>query len=254
MRFKNQTELAAHLDALFAKHQHKQHQRESKMTFRQWYCRESQWLTDFGSLRVSGDTGADDKSAAQGGWKAGAGAIEGGVEDSSATDLEMVVPADEHFTRCPVSHEAFVPEWDPEEGDYMYRNAVKVLVTEDADYDLFEECQETSHPAIRYAIVHQKLVMEGWLSAGKAATLSDTLKRVGEKYSGGASGVGSAIREALSTAADDEDPEDIFVRLDPSGLVGESLLSAKGESGSSGSREGGGEDGMEEGVAEAKED
>jgi hypothetical protein len=88
--------------------------------------------------------------------------------------------------------------------------------------------------------VHQKLVMEGWLSAAKAATLSDTLKRVGEKYNGGASGVGSAIREALSTAADDEDPEDIFVRLDPSRLVGKSLLSAaEGGSGSSG---GGGED------------
>lgn len=246
MRFKNQTELAAHLDALFVKNEHKQHQREGKMTFRQWYCKESQWLTDFGSLTVSGDTAGGDRNEMRGGstWRGG----EGATDEASSSDLEMVVPADEHFTRCPVSHETFVPEWDPEEGDYMYRNAVKVLVTEDADYDLYEECHATSHPTIRYAIVNQKLVMDGWLSAGKAATLSDVLKKIGEKYSGGASNVGSAIKRALSTAADDEDPDDIFVRLNTSGLVGEAVLSIEGSS------EGGDlEDNvMEEGVAEAK--
>ena len=116
-------------------------------------------MTDFGSLQLSDDIdGVGEESSAAEKMASGKG---DSADAEDYAEIEMIVPADEHFTRCPVSHETFVPEWDPEEGDYMYRNAVKVLVTQQADPRLYEDSCDTGHPAIKYAIVHQKLVMEG---------------------------------------------------------------------------------------------
>ena len=71
---------------------------------------------------------------------------------------EFVVPADENFTRCPVSKEAFETVWDDEEGAFMYRNAVKVLVTDAADKDLFKLALPTDQTGMGYLIVHKPLV------------------------------------------------------------------------------------------------
>ena len=71
---------------------------------------------------------------------------------------EFVVPADENFTRCPVSKEAFETVWDDEEGAFMYRNAVKVLVTDAADKELFKMALPTEQTGMGYLIVHKPLV------------------------------------------------------------------------------------------------
>ena len=207
MRFKSQTELASHLDLLFIRNQDKQ-RKEGTRTYRQWYCKESQWITDFGSLKRT-ETEKNNSSTTNSTVK-----TEGG-KPVDIPDEEMVLPADEHFTRCPVSNEAFLPEWDTEEGDYMYRNAVKVLLTEKADSQLYKIAQPTEYPLIRYIIVHQKLVMDGWLAAGKSASLFDTIQRINKRY-----GVESEVSRVLvsayaSAAGEDEDSNDIFILFEP---------------------------------------
>lgn len=203
MRFKTQTELANHLDMLFIRNQDKQ-RKEGTRTYRQWYCKESQWVTDFGSLkRVE-----TDKAPA-------ANIAKADGKPAEIPDEEMVLPADEHFTRCPVSNEAFLPEWDTEEGDYMYRNAVKVLLTEKADSQLYRLAQPTIYPLIRYIIVHQKLVMDGWLAAGKSASLYETIQKINKKY-GAESEVGRVLVSAyVHAAGEEEDSNDIFILFEP---------------------------------------
>ncbi len=123
----------------------------------------------------------------------------------------MVVAADEHFTRCPVSQEPFLPVWDYEEGDYMYRNAVKVLVTAKADSSLFHASAPTNHSLFRYAIVHQYLVMDRWLREGKAVSLRNAIALLAS------SPRNDDIIASLRTAADEEDDDgldDVFVLLE----------------------------------------
>jgi hypothetical protein len=140
----------------------------------------------------------------------------------------MIVPADEHFTRCPVSNEAFIPEWDEEEGDYMYRSAVKVLVTATSDPSLFELCQSTPHPLLRYAIVHQLLVMDGWLASGKAITLQAATRRLQSGSGGAVAGDEASRKQAilalLSAIGEEDDEDDVFIVLDGQGNIGSDLF------------------------------
>lgn len=122
-------------------------------------------------------------------------------------DEEMVVPADENFPRCPVSNEVFQTFWDFEEGDYMYRNAVKVLLTEDADSELYRVSQNTSQPGARYALVHKRMALDGWVASGKAVSLKDAM----------------VLRKTNPELVDyakagnvDDDEDDVFVVLPPS--------------------------------------
>jgi hypothetical protein len=167
-----------------------------------------------GSMGMSGGSGSgiEGESGAAGGGSGTAGAME-----------EMVVPADGYFTRCPVSQETFLPEWDTEEGDYLYRNAVKVLVTEAADDGLYSQSQATSHPLIRYAIVHQCLVMDGWLASGKSVSLRDALKKVRDVFSDDA-GSDKVAEALLSAAGEDENEDDVFIILEgDTGCVGSAI-------------------------------
>jgi hypothetical protein len=216
MRFKSQTELANHLDVLFIRNQDKQ-RKEGTRTYRQWFCKESQWITDFGSLKRL-DIEKNPSSTTNPTIKTESG------KPIEIPDEEMVLPADEHFTRCPVSNEAFLPEWDTEEGDYMYRNAVKVLLTEKADKQLYQmNAQPTEYPLIRYIIVHQKLVMDGWLAAGKAASLFESIQRINKRY-GTDSEIGRVLVSAYATAAgEEEDSNDIFILFEPMERSGEGL-------------------------------
>jgi hypothetical protein len=214
MRFKSQTELATHLDLLFIRNQDRQ-RKEGTRTYRQWYCKESQWITDFGSLKRSDADKVPSSSASASSTMNTTNKSHDGKQLAESQDEEMVLPADEHFTRCPVSNEAFLPEWDTEEGDYMYRNAVKVLITEKADPLLYKMAQPTDYPLIRYIIVHQKLVMDGWLAAGKSGSLSETIPKIQQRY-----GVESAVSRVLvsaytQAAGEEEDSNDIFVLFEP---------------------------------------
>jgi hypothetical protein len=206
MRFKSQAELAAHLDDLFIRNQSRQ--RKEGRSVRQWYIKESQWITDCGVFSTGEET---ERS------KAATPSPADGAGDDTQQEEEMVVPADEHFTRCPVSHEAFMPEWDEEEGDFMYRHAVKVLITAKADNSLFKVSQSTGHPLIRYAIVHQNLVMDGWQSSGKAVTLADGLVLASKQHGDGSDVYRTIVNAFMAAAGEDEDTNDIFVLIEGSG-------------------------------------
>lgn len=196
---------------------------------REWFCKESLWVSNFGAHSArGGDDGNEDSDMANPSGDGGVSSTTGGIQGgSSGLSEEMIVPADEHFTRCPVSNEAFIPEWDDEEGDYMYRSAVKVLVAATTDDALFERCQPTAQPRLRYAIVHQLLVMDGWLSSGKAITVQEALR----KLQSGSSEVDGdrrklAVQALMSALGEEDDEDDVFVTLDPQGNVGTELFDA----------------------------
>ena len=200
------------MDVLYLKNtenQKKESDRSFRRLFRPWFCTTRQWVTDFGALGSST------------GGVAAAAEIQGVEEEEE----ERIVPANEFFTRCPISNEAFTTFWDSEEGDYMYRNAVKVLCTEKVDPNLYKLSQPTGHPMFRYAIVHQLLVMDGWIATGKAVSLAaivEKLRAENEKREVAPDGgVVEALRQAI---ADDEvdvdiDDEDTFVLVEDDGLI-----------------------------------
>mmetsp|Transcript_22897 Transcript_22897/g.23123 ORF Transcript_22897/g.23123 Transcript_22897/m.23123 type:complete len:804 (+) Transcript_22897:150-2561(+) len=201
LRFLTQQELGAHLDTLFVRNRGKQRKDEHR-DCRSWYCTIPQWVSDFSAL-----TQFNSKSVSDTGALTGGGGGEGEGEDS---DEEMVVPADEQFPRCPVSNEAFLQEWDGEEGDYVYRNAVKILVTMSADPDMFRLSKPVSSvptvgEEVRYAIVHKHLVLDHWVSSGKVISLKEYVKRLKSEDRG------SEASAMAVAAGEDEDEEDVYV-------------------------------------------
>jgi hypothetical protein len=197
MRFKSLTELAKHTDACLTKKEiHRKQELANERVCRQWYCTSNQWVTDFSALN-------------QGNINKNVVTTQSNGHGDGATTEEFVVPADEYFTRCPVSTEVFETVWDEDEGAFMYRNAVKVLVTEKADVKLFKLSKPTDVPDVQYMIVHKLLVMDGWLESGRA----ETLRGASLRYE--AMGKGKETAEALTAAAgDDEDGDDVFVMLE----------------------------------------
>lgn len=196
MRFKTLAELVKHTDACLTKKDiaRKQEQLNERVC-RQWYCTVTQWVTDFSALS-SGGNYKNQNPLPQG-------------SDPGAPMEEFVVPADEHFTRCPVSKEVFETVWDEDEGAFMYRNAVKVLVTEAADVSLYRLALPTDQSAVKYLIVHKLLVLDGWLQSGRA----ETLRGAALRYE--AMGRGPEVGQTLEAAAgDDEDADDVFVMLE----------------------------------------
>jgi hypothetical protein len=126
----------------------------------------------------------------------------------------MVVPADESFPRCPVSHEVFVTFWDNEEGDYMYRNAVRVLLTEVADPALFKLAQPTSIAGVKYILVHKGLVLDRWLEAGRAVTVQSAMTQ--RRLHGST----SSLPDYAAADGLEEDEADVFVLMPPLGEMG----------------------------------
>lgn len=221
LRFSSLTLLKQHTDKHMELKKMLQRRKEVR-EYREWYCTTAQWVTDFNALRLSGDVVAASSSGSSGGASAvgggrGEGGAGAGAGGNSSPGEEYVVPADEHFTRCPVSREVFECLWDEEEGEMMYRHAVKVLVTEAADPALYGQAQPVpwaEDAPVRYLIVHKLLVLDQWLSSGKAVPLQDACIRY--KTSGAASGQQKADR-LQSAVGEDEDEEDIFVLLEFSG-------------------------------------
>lgn len=198
LRFKTARELTCHIDTyLERKMQLRKKEASGERDKREYYCTTRQWVTNFGAASA---IVIDSKKGRE---------SDGSSDDESGT---YILPADENFTRCPVSREVFETFWDDEEGEMMYRNAVRVLVTEAADKDIFALGLPCSDPTIRYLIVHKLLVMDDWLNAGKA----DTLMRAKLRYDQSmATDKGKQLGEALTICAgEDEDENDVFVLLE----------------------------------------
>lgn len=213
LRFSSLALLQKHTDAFLEKKKLRQKRLESPdisaRESREWFCTINQWVSNFNSLSNPSNPTTTDE---QGNPVVGDMDVD---QQQVGEDEEFIVPADENFTRCPVSREMFECVWDDEEGEMMYRNAVKVFVTEAADPHLFklskkmnvgedeieestgegkedikegsmeisnggvkEESKEVSvKKEIGYLIVHKLLVMDGWLAAGKATSLSEAINR-----------------------------------------------------------------------------
>lgn len=171
-------------------------EQSNERTCRQWYSTVNQWVTDFSAL-----VGGVNKNQNQG--------PESGDGNVNTVTEEYVVPADEHFTRCPVSKEVFETVWDEDEGEFMYRNAVKVLVTELADPELYKLSMSTEQDGVQYIIVHKLLVLDGWLQSGRAETLKGATLRYEAMGRGN-----DKVTALLLAAGEDEDEDDVFVMLE----------------------------------------
>lgn len=202
VRFRTLAELAKYTDEFLARKEMSHKKKSSgEKVHRQWYCTASQWVTDFQSL------GVEQKNDGGSGPKGDTPNVE--QSGSSGTDEIFIVPADEAFTRCPVSKEVFETVWDDDEGEFMYRNAVKVLLTHKADEALYKVAQVTVSEGVKYLIVHKPLVLDGWLESGRA----DSLHRAKLRYEQVESTKGTS--QALTDASGDgEDEDDVFVLLE----------------------------------------
>ncbi len=171
---------------------------------REWNCTLEQWVTNFGELKkvqvVSNQIGTS----------------------TSNGDEEYIVPADEHFVRCPISHEIFQQDWDYEAGENIFHNAVRVLVTEAGDPNILKVAETifvdtpsgiSTVDGVKYLIVHKPLVMDRWLAEGKAKTLLEVLQHLKEQQH---STFAIDLIDRLVQAAGDDDEEDVFVILDDS--------------------------------------
>lgn len=210
MRFKTQQVLMAHLDSLFIQNKEKKSREQGQSggsvsapvtrISRQWYLDATQWVTDCGAL------GGISTSITNGNSQGKDSKIDASYGSSTSPavddDEEMVVPADESFPRCPVSNEVFQTVWDDEEGDFMYRNAVKVLLTEEADSQLYSVSQNTSQPGVRYALVHKRMALDGWLASGKAVSLKEAMMLRKQDPS---------IVDYAAAGNVDDDEDDVFV-------------------------------------------
>jgi hypothetical protein len=185
--------------------------------FRPWYPSVKLWI--FANVKqASAGMGAFNSAPpGSGSLQTGSGTGLSHAPTSSTSSLsdgallrekEYIVPADENFVRCPVSKETFDKFWDDDEGGLMYRNAVKVLVTETANKKLFDLGQPSTVEGIRYLIVRKPLIVDGWISSGLAATLSDTM----ERYQ--AMGKDGHSIKQLEIAAGYDYGNDIFVMLE----------------------------------------
>jgi hypothetical protein len=215
LRFKTLSELKQHTD----KHMEVKKlllKRTAVREYRDWYCTSAQWVTDFSALGLT--SGAASSSSSGAGASSTTTAQGKDVVQRDAEE-EYILPADEHFTRCPVSREVFECVWDEEEGEMMYRHAVKVLVSEAADPVLYQlaqpvpwEGEDTAGAPVRYLIVHKMLVLNQWLASGKAVPLKDAVIRYKTLHSG-AAGQAKADK-LLGAVGQDDDEDDVFVLLE----------------------------------------
>lgn len=188
-----------HSNAFFERKKIFQKKKDSKdiRQYRELYCKISQWVSDFNALNKQ-SMGLDEHSQGTGG-------------SAAQEDEEFVLPMDVDFQRCPISMEPFEAFWDDEEGGMMYRHAVKALLTESADSELFKLGKPTeSDETVRYLIVHKRLVLDKWLADGRAVTLRDALLRY-EHVTGGGMSYSMKMKAA---AGEEQDDDDIFVLLD----------------------------------------
>lgn len=163
---------------------------------RELFCTIDQWVSDFNALNMKNKPTEETKSS------------------SSGEALEsFAVPADENFVRCPFSQESFDKFFDNVEGCFMYRNAVKVLVSEKSNSSIYQKGKAAVDPdteekleGLRYLIVYKPLIVDQWIQEGKAITLEEAIQRY--------ESLGDTnLTDLLKQAAGEEDVENMFFVL-----------------------------------------
>lgn len=201
LRFRTLAQLQQHTDAFLEKKKlllkKKDATNKEARLYREWYCLLEQWISDFNALDLTGNTTTQPANGAY------------NLEGNTSEEV-FILPADENFPRCPISKEMFECVWDDEEGEMMYRNAVKVLVLESVDSGLFKVSkpidleENDSTGEVRYMIVHKLLVMDVWLKEGKAVTLKEARARLLQS----SNEKNKLLAETLLTAAGEDLDED----------------------------------------------
>lgn len=205
-RFSSADQLRKHSDILITARIEKKKQQlrgevSSERKCRQWYQTMQQWFGKDSNSELDKEANNDQEKSANKNTSLK-------KADQSAAE-EYVVPADEFFIRCPISKEVFEKFWDDNEGEFMYRNAVKVLVTEAADSNIYSLGKPTVSSNIKYLIARKPLIVDSWLESGSASTLNEAIERY---KSMGKDNV--FIEELKQVAGEDEDGDDIFVLLE----------------------------------------
>ncbi|RYH06678.1 hypothetical protein EON65_42575 [archaeon] len=199
LRFKTLQELQDHTNKfLERKILASKKQGKEVREYRELYCTIMQWVTDFNELNKRKNNVGEESST--------------GANKENITTEEFITPADENFPRCLVSKEKFETFWDDDEGELMYKHAVKVLVTEAADSSIYNLAASIPgvQNGVKYIIVHQLLVLNKWVQEGRAVTLRDAILRyenIGPK------GL-EYIQKMQVAAGEDQQDDDIFVLLE----------------------------------------
>jgi hypothetical protein len=199
------TELAKYTDeSLTKKEASRKREISGEKVYRNWFATCVQWVSDFNALH--GDHHTDHSLLHTQAKSTKTSSVQGSEESKRV----FVVPADDIFTRCPVSKEVFETFWDQEEGEFMFRNAAKVLVTQAADENIFKISQPTSHQSVKYCILHKLLVLDGLIANGRA----DTLRHATARYlSTGTVVAKDKVAELVAAVGNDDNQDDIFVIL-----------------------------------------
>jgi hypothetical protein len=122
LRFREQTQLDAHLDFLFQYNRARKERGKGGVS-RSWYPDEDQWVADF-----SGDS-APRESTSSSFFDRTQKEDEKNASEAASWE-KASVPVDETITRCRICGENFSKSWDEEEEDWMYTNAVAGTIHE----------------------------------------------------------------------------------------------------------------------------
>lgn len=200
VRFKTLQELVSHTDtSLTRKEALKKKELGGEKSYRIWYEKASQWLLETPKENVNPKNDFNIENANNG-------------LQQSTTKETYVVPADESFPRCVICKELFETIWDQDEGELYCNNAVKLLVTEKSNSNLYKECSETPHELVRYCIVHMDgCSLAEYLEQGRV----DTLKKAKSRYKHMKNVNNETYADMLTIGAGGEDDEDdIFCTIE----------------------------------------
>ena len=196
-RFSNKNDYHKYQDNLIKLRIEKKKLLQKGRKCRSWYVSITYWITRSEHSHIS-MINKDEKSSHR-----------NNESNDNNDNEEYIVPADEYFVRCPISKEQFEKIWDENEGEYMYRNAVKILVTQKANTMIYELGKPTNHSLIHYLIVRKPLIVDNWLSEGLTKTLNEAIK-----YYQSINYDINYINNLISFIETEEDGDDIFVLLE----------------------------------------
>ena len=192
VRFKTLHELAIHTDNFLTKKETtKKKEISGEKNHRLWYEKPSQWTNELKD-NISNDSSNIKKTE---------------NINNEPTKETYVVPADEIFPRCQICKESFETIWDQDEGELYYNNAIKLLVTNKGNSDLFNQGAETLNELVHYCIVHMDgCGMTEFLEQG----IADNLHQIKAKYKN------KIVTEIFESAiGSDDEVDDIFCILEP---------------------------------------
>eukprot|EP01038_Epipyxis_sp_PR26KG_P007574 gene7574-10318_t len=229
LRFATLLLLQKHTDEFLERKKLVRKRKENKeREFREYYCNSMQWVSNFNVLVDPNKENHDNygKGASN---NAMYGQNNNKNMNNNDVEEEFIVPADENFTRCPISKEIFESFYDEDEGEFMYRNAVKIIIPENIDnyiyslgkpldYTTSNTSTDNNNIGVRYLIVHKILILNKMLTSGKAVTLKSAIEKYeqlnnNENNNDKNNNDNKMLDLLKNCSMDDESDEDVFVIL-----------------------------------------